>query len=80
MAPADSARVWTLRLLTALAALGLIAGAEVLLRVVPGLGPEPLLVQRASEGDKTLHAVNRLYSQRFFSVSYTHLRAHETDS
>ena len=75
MVPADSARVWTLRLLTALAALGLIAGAEVLLRVVPGLGPEPLLVQRASEGDKTLHAVNRLYSQRFFFGERGRLRA-----
>ncbi|MBT7549667.1 MAG: hypothetical protein HN611_13460, partial [Gemmatimonadetes bacterium] len=53
-------------MLTALAGLGLVIGVEGLLRFVPGLGPAPLVVARAEQGGKVLHAVNRFYSQRFF--------------
>ena len=66
MAQPQSNRVWILRLLTALAGLGLVIGVEGLLRFVPGLGPAPLVVARAEQGGKVLHAVNRFYSQRFF--------------
>ena len=66
MAPPQSVRVWTFRLLTALVGLGLVVGIEGLLRFVPEVGPAPLVVARAERGDKVLHAVNRFYSQRFF--------------
>lgn len=56
-----------------LAALGvgaaLVVGAEGLLRLVPGLGPSPLvvtLVEDAATG-QSLHATSRFYAQRFFT-------------
>ena len=45
------------------------------MRLVPGLGPAPLVVQRAEQGDKKLLAVNRLYSQRFFFAQQGRLAA-----
>ena len=63
---ASPSRIWTFRLLTGLAGLGLVAGVEGVLRLVPWLGPAPLVVERAEQGGKRLLAVNRLYSQRFF--------------
>lgn len=72
---ASPSRIWTFRLLTALAGLGLVAGVEGVLRLVPGLGPAPLVVQRAEQGDKKLLAVNRLYSQRFFFAQQGRLAA-----
>ena len=66
MAQPQSVRVWILRLLTALAGLGIVVGTEGLLRFVPGMGPAPLVVARAEQGGRELHAVNRFYAQRFF--------------
>jgi len=75
LAQSQSNRVWIYRLLTALAGLGLVVATEGLLRFVPGLGPAALVVERAEQGDETLHAVSRFYSQRFFFGQRGHLAA-----
>ena len=69
MAKARSGRLWTFRLLTALAGVGLVVGVEFLLRLVPGLGPSPLvvtLVEDEATGE-SLCATSRFYAQRFFT-------------
>ena len=49
--------------------MALVVGAEGLLRLVPGLGPSPLvvtLVEDEATGE-SLHATSRFYAQRFFA-------------
>ena len=72
---AQNTSVWTLRLLTALAGLGLVVGLEMFLRFMPGIGPAPLVVKRAERGDTTLYSINREYSERFFSGQQGRLAA-----
>ena len=62
-------RVWVLRLATVAVGVALVMGAEGLLRLVPGLGPSPLvvtLVEDEATGE-SLHATSRFYAQRFFT-------------
>ncbi len=69
MAKARSGRLWTFRLLTALAGVGLVVGLEFLLRLAPGLGPSPLVVTLAEDEatGESLRATSRFYAQRFFT-------------
>jgi lysophospholipase L1-like esterase len=59
-------KIWIFRCLTLLFGFGLVLGAELVLALVPGLGPAPLVVTRAEYEDKLLRSINRFYSQRFF--------------
>ena len=62
-------RIWFFRLATVAVGAALVVGAEGLLRLVPGLGPSPLvvtLVEDAATGE-SLHATSRFYAQRFFT-------------
>ena len=62
-------RVWFLRLAALGVGVALVVGAEGLLRLVPGLGPAPLvvtLVEDEATGE-SLHATSRFYAQRFFA-------------
>ena len=62
-------RVWFLRLAALGVGVALVVGAEGLLRLVPGLGPSPLvvtLVEDEATGE-SLHATSRFYAQRFFA-------------
>ena len=62
-------RVWFFRLATVGVGAALVLGAEGLLRLVPGLGPSPLvatLVEDEATG-QSLHATSRFYAQRFFA-------------
>lgn len=62
-------RIWFFRLATVGVGAALVLGAEGLLRLVPGLGPSPLvatLVEDEATG-QSLHATSRFYAQRFFT-------------
>ena len=62
-------RVWFLRLVALGVGVALVVVAEGLLRLVPGLGPAPLvvtLVEDEATGE-SLHATSRFYAQRFFA-------------
>ena len=62
-------RVWFLRLAALGVGVALVVVAEGLLRLVPGLGPSPLvvtLVEDEATGE-SLHATSRFYAQRFFA-------------
>ena len=62
-------RIWFLRLATVVVGVALVVGTEGLLRLVPGLGPSPLVVTLAEDEDtgESLHATSRFYAQRFFA-------------
>ena len=62
-------RVWLFRLATVAVGAALVVGAECLLRLVPGLGPSPLVVTLAEDEatGEALHATSRFYAQRFFT-------------
>ena len=62
-------RVWFFRLATIVVGAALVVGAEGLLRLVPGLGPSPLVVTLAEDeaSGESLHATSRFYAQRFFA-------------
>ena len=62
-------RIWFLRLATVAIGVALVVGAEGLLRLVPGLGPSPLVVTLAEDEaiGESLHATSRFYAQRFFT-------------
>ena len=62
-------RIWFLRLATVAVGVALVVGAEGLLRLVPGLGPSPLVVTLAEDeaSGESLHATSRFYAQRFFT-------------
>ena len=62
-------RIWFLRLATVAVGAALVVGAEGLLRLVPGLGPSPLVVTLAEDEatGESLHATSRFYAQRFFT-------------
>ena len=49
---------WIGRLLALGIGLGFVLVLEGILRLVPGLAPEPLVVELAREGEKSLHTVN----------------------
>ena len=62
-------RVWFFRLATVAVGVALVVGVEGLLRLVPGLGPSPLvvtLVEDEATGE-SLRATSRFYAQRFFA-------------
>ena len=68
---AESAkRVWLSRLLAIGLGLGLVAVLELLLRLWPGLGPQPLVVDLAECEDQVLRSVNSRYAERFFWERY----------
>ena len=62
-------RVWFLRLAALGVGVALVVGAEGLLRLVPGLGPAPLVVTLVEDEvtGESLHATSRFYAQRFFA-------------
>ncbi len=62
-------RSWFLRLAALVVGVALAAVAEGLLRLVPGLGPSPLVVTLAADEEtgESLHATSRFYAQRFFA-------------
>ena len=62
-------RIWFLRLATVAVGVALVVGVEGLLRLVPGLGPSPLVVTLAEDEatGESLHATSRFYAQRFFT-------------
>ena len=62
-------RVWFLRLAALGVGVALVVGAEGLLRLVPGLGPSPLVVTLVEDEvpGESLHATSRFYAQRFFA-------------
>ena len=62
-------RIWFLRLATVAVGVALVVGAEGLLRLVPGLGPSPLVVTLAEDeaSGESLRATSRFYAQRFFT-------------
>ena len=62
-------RVWFLRLATLVVGVALVVVAEGLLRLMPGLGPSPLVVTLAEDEatGESLHATSRFYAQRFFT-------------
>ena len=62
-------RIWFLRLATVAIGVALVVGAEGMLRLVPGLGPSPLVVTLAEDEaiGESLHATSRFYAQRFFA-------------
>ena len=62
-------RIWFLRLATVAVGAALVVVAEGLLRLVPGLGPSPLVVTLAEDEatGESLHATSRFYAQRFFA-------------
>ena len=62
-------RIWFLRLATVAVGAALVVGIEGLLRLVPGLGPSPLVVTLAEDEatGESLHATSRFYAQRFFT-------------
>ena len=62
-------RIWFLRLATVAVGVALVVVAEGLLRLVPGLGPSPLVVTLAEDeaSGESLHATSRFYAQRFFA-------------
>lgn len=62
-------RIWFFRLATVVVGAALVVGAEGLLRLVPGLGPSPLVVTLAEDEvtGESLHATSRFYAQRFFA-------------
>jgi len=62
-------RIWLLRLATVAVGAALVVGAEGLLRLVPGLGPSPLVVTLAKDEvtGESLRATSRFYAQRFFA-------------
>ena len=62
-------RVWFFRLATVVVGAALVVVAEGLLRLVPGLGPSPLVVTLAEDEatGESLHATSRFYAQRFFT-------------
>ena len=62
-------RIWFLRLATIAVGAALVVGVEGLLRLVPGLGPSPLVVTLAEDEatGESLHATSRFYAQRFFT-------------
>ena len=62
-------RIWFLRLATLAVGVALVVGAEGLLRLVPGLGPSPLVVTLAEDEatGESLRATSRFYAQRFFA-------------
>ncbi|MYK41910.1 MAG: hypothetical protein F4049_17045 [Gemmatimonadetes bacterium] len=62
-------RVWLFRLATLVVGAALVVGVEGLLRLVPGLGPSPLVVTLAEDeaSGESLYATSRFYAQRFFA-------------
>lgn len=62
-------RVWLFRLATLVVGAALVVVGEGLLRLVPGLGPSPLVVTLAEDEatGESLHATSRFYAQRFFT-------------
>ncbi len=62
-------RIWFLRLATVAVGVALVVVAEGLLRLVPGLGPSPLVVTLAEDEvtGESLRATSRFYAQRFFA-------------
>ena len=62
-------RVWFSRLAALGVGVALVVGAEGLLRLVPGLGPAPLVVTLVEDEvtGESLHATSRFYAQRFFA-------------
>ncbi len=62
-------RIWFLRLATVAVGAALVVVAEGLLRLVPGLGPAPLVATLAEDEatGELLQATSRFYAQRFFS-------------
>ena len=62
-------RIWFLRLATVAVGVALVVGVEGLLRLVPGLGPSPLVVTLAEDEatGESLRATSRFYAQRFFA-------------
>ena len=62
-------RIWFLRLATLVVGVALVVVAEGLLRLVPGLGPSPLVVTLAKDEvtGESLRATSRFYAQRFFA-------------
>ncbi len=62
-------RVWFLRLVALGVGVALVVVAEGLLRLVPGLGPAPLVATLAEDEatGESLHATSRFYAQRFFA-------------
>lgn len=61
--------VWLARLAALAVGVALVVAAEGLLRLVPGLGPSPLVVTLAEDeaSGATLRATSRFYAQRFFA-------------
>ena len=61
-------RIWFLRLATVAVGAALVVGVEGLLRLMPGLGPSPLVVTLAEDEatGESLRATSRFYAQRFF--------------
>ena len=64
-----TARIWFFRLAALGVGVALVVGAEGLLRLVPGLGPSPLVATLAKDEatGESLHATSRFYAQRFFA-------------
>ena len=62
-------RIWFFRLATIVVGAALVVGAEGLLRLVPDLGPSPLVVTLAEDEatGESLCATSRFYAQRFFA-------------
>ena len=62
-------RVWFLRLAALGVGVALVVVAEGLLRLMPGLGPAPLVVTLVEDEvtGESLHATSRFYAQRFFA-------------
>ncbi|MXX40400.1 MAG: hypothetical protein F4Z85_20465, partial [Gemmatimonadetes bacterium] len=62
-------RIWFLRLATVAVGVALVVVAEGLVRLVPGLGPSPLVVTLAEDEatGESLRATSRFYAQRFFA-------------
>ena len=62
-------RIWFFRVATVAVGVALVVVAEGLLRLVPGLGPSPLIVTLVEDEatGESLHATSRFYAQRFFT-------------
>ena len=67
---ARAERVWPSRLLAICLGLGGVVALELLLRLWPGLGPEPLVVELAAHDGRVLRSINARYAERFFSERY----------
>jgi lysophospholipase L1-like esterase len=60
---------WKGRALALAGGAGLVLVAEAALRLVPGLGPPPLSIHLATQGPRSLHALNPAFPRAFFAGS-----------